>query len=84
MRPGFWQIVIVGGLLLLFFAHPLIRFLRTLMDSAKSSSPRARANASDTSSSAAPPVRCYKCGARLPEGAHFCPKCGRTQDVIDV
>lgn len=82
MRPGFWQIVIVVGLLLLFFAHPLIRFLHALKDSSKST-PRRRGEFDDAAP-AASAARCYKCGTRLPDGARFCPKCGRTQDVIDV
>ena len=24
---------------------------------------------------------CYSCGAELPEGAHFCPKCGQSCTV---
>ena len=29
-------------------------------------------------------IRCYNCGASLPNGSRFCNKCGRSQDVIDV
>lgn len=82
MRPGFWQIVIVVGLLLLFFAHPLIRLFHALKDSSKSTS--ARRGGADDAVSPATTARCYKCGAHLPDGARFCPKCGRTQEVIDV
>lgn len=83
MRPGFWQIVIVGGLLLMFFAPQVIKIIRALAGEASGG------KAGQGRASGAPPppsksVRCHKCGAKLPDGARFCPKCGCTQDIIDV
>lgn len=79
MRPGFWQIVFVVGLCVIFFSPQLIKIIRALTGGN---------GAGPSAGRAAPPAargeRCHKCGAPLPANARFCPKCGTTQDVIDV
>ena len=74
------KVLVFLALLVVFFPQ-LARLVRTLMGGGKNAG---------SSHSEPPPsakkiaARCYKCGTPLPTDARFCPKCGRTQDVIDV
>ncbi len=79
MRAGFWQIVFVVTLALVFFHRPVIAVLRALMGGGSGEKGGGRATRGRASGG-----KCYKCGAPLPRGARFCHDCGRPQDVIDV
>lgn len=81
MRPGFWQIVIIVALVALFFHRPIIAVFRALTGSAESGG---KGRVKGAHARGAGSIRCYNCGASLPNGSRFCNKCGRSQDVIDV
>jgi len=80
MRPGFWQAVLVVALVVLFFHRPLVAIARRLLGLTRA--PR-RPDAQGPVSFRGPAV-CTKCGADLPSGARFCPRCGADQSFIDV
>jgi len=86
MRPGFWQVVIVGGLLVIFFAPQLIKIVRALTggDGSRDEARSSRGGGRDEARPSRGGGRCHKCGAKLPPDSRFCPKCGCNQDVIDV
>lgn len=77
MRPGFWQMVLLVGLVALFFHRPIIALFRALVGGEGSDGKSSGASGEKSG-------RCYNCGASLPRDSRFCPKCGRSQDVIDV
>ena len=81
MRPGFWQIVVIVALVALFFHRPIIAVLRALTGDTAG---RGAAGGGSGAARGADKARCYNCGASLPRDSRFCPKCGRSQDVIDV
>lgn len=81
MRPGFWQIVIIVALVALFFHRPIIAVFRALIGGAESGG---KGKEHGAYARGAGSIRCYNCGASLPNGSRFCNKCGRSQDVIDV
>jgi hypothetical protein len=78
MRPGFWQIVLLVVLVALFFHRPIIALFRSIAGGARFG------DGSGGGACGTEPSRCYNCGAMLPRDSRFCPRCGRSQDVIDV
>ena len=77
-----WKVVLFAAVAIIFFPQ-LMRIIRVLAGLDGKSGPGA-ARGNSPRNAAAQTVRCHKCGAQLPPDARFCPKCGCTQDVIDV
>jgi len=78
MRPGFWQIVLIVALVLVFFHRPVRAIVRALMGDGAGR---------PGGSASRPPSRgaaCPHCGADNPDGAKYCGSCGRPLDFIDV
>ena len=77
MRAGFWQIVLVVGLVALFFHRPLLAVLRALGGR--------RADGGARGGRGLRRVRtCPHCGTANGAEAKFCSACGRPLDFIDV
>lgn len=84
MRPGFWQILIITGLLVVFFLHPLLRILRALTSSSSHGGSGRRRRMAASRPSACGELVCPHCRSANPEGAKFCNSCGKPIDFIDV
>ena len=75
MKAGFWQLVILGVLVLVFFRPVVLAVARALARGRGEPEARRRASLASV---------CPHCRARLPDGAEYCPRCGRRVGCIDV
>jgi len=82
MRPGFWQILLIVALVLVFFHRPIVAIIRALAGSRGAG--RTGASAARTPPSRRDGEACLHCGAANPRGAKYCNACGRPLDFIDV
>ena len=85
MSPGHWEILIVATVLLFLFWPYIVRALRFFgklraADDEELDESRRRKTRSPRRVS----LRCPHCDGTLPEGAEFCPRCGRRVGIIDV
>lgn len=84
MSPGHWEILIVCGILFLFFGPYIVRLVRLMTKSRGEGEERdenARIGRGRRGKLAS---TCPHCGAKLPENAEFCPQCGHRVGVIDI
>lgn len=81
MKAGLWQLVILGVLVLVFFRPVILTLVRVVARLRRESAERAQGAVKRRLS---PAFTCPHCGARLPDDAEYCPRCGRRVGCIDV